>query len=69
MYVSPLLRLARIYTHSLTPRPVARLTADSIHALDQPVLQFVPHLYPQFPWPINVRLQASREDGLHEEPR
>ena len=40
MYVSLLLCLARIYTHSttsthlLTPRPVPRLPADFIHALD-----------------------------------
>ena len=55
MYVSLLLRLARIYAHSttstdsLTPRPVPRLKADSIHALDQPILQFAPRLHPQFP--------------------
>ena len=29
-------------THSLTPRPIPRLTAHSIHALDQRILQFAP---------------------------
>ena len=73
-YDSLLLRLARIYTHSatsthsLTPRPVPRLTAGSIHALDtNPFFTSCPisslNLLDRA---INVRLQASRgEDNLH----
>ena len=73
MHVSLLLRLAGIYTdsttstHSLTLRPIPRLTVHSIHALYQPILQFAPHLYPQFPRAIKVHVQASRgEESLHE---
>ena len=73
MHVALLLRLAGIYTdsmtstHSLTPRSIPRLTVHSIHALYQPILQFAPHLYPQFPRAIKVHVQASRgEESLHE---
>ena len=72
MYVSLLLRLARIYTHSttsthsLTPRPVPRLTADSIHALDQPFLQFVPHLHPQSLERSTFASTSRGEDSLHK---